>query len=153
VLTPREALEKFLEVKEKVKNLKVIGIAGPGDALANFENTRKSIEMIKSVDPDITFCLSTNGLMLMYHADEIIRLGVSHVTITINAVDPRIGSKIYREVDFMGVRLKGERAAAILLANQLAGLRYLSSRGIVCKVNIVMIKGINDNHIEDVEKR
>ncbi len=153
VLTPAGALEKFLRVKERVKNLKVIGIAGPGDALANFESTRKSIEMIKSVDPDITFCLSTNGLMLMYYADEIIRLGVSHVTITINAVDPKIGALIYKEVDFMGIRLTGERAAGILLANQLAGLKYLSSRGIIVKVNIVMIKGINDSHIEAVVEK
>ncbi|HEY9060374.1 MAG TPA: nitrogenase cofactor biosynthesis protein NifB [Pseudobacteroides sp.] len=153
VLTPEEALEKFLNVRQKVQNLKVIGIAGPGDALANFDDTKKSLEMIKAVDPDITFCLSTNGLMLMYYADEIIRLGVTHVTITINAIDPKVGALVYREVNFMGVKLTGEKAAEILLANQLAGLKYLSSRGIVCKVNIVMIKGINDNHIESVVER
>lgn len=153
VLTPEEALEKFLYVKQKLQNLKVIGIAGPGDALANFEETKKSLELIRSVDPDITFCLSTNGLMLMYYADEIIRLGVTHVTITINAIDPKIGAQIYRHVNFMGAKLKGEEAARVLIANQLAGLRYLSSRGIVCKVNIVMIKGVNDNHIESVVKK
>jgi len=32
----------------------------------------------------------------------------------------------------------------------LTGLRYLAARGIVCKVNTVMLKGINDHHIEDV---
>jgi nitrogenase molybdenum-iron protein NifN len=153
VLTPEEALEKFLYVRQKVKNLKVIGIAGPGDALANFDDTKKSLEMIKAVDPDITFCLSTNGLMLMYYADELIRLGVTHVTITINAIDPKIGALIYREVNFMGAKLTGEKAAGVLMANQLAGLKYLSSRGIVCKVNIVMIKGINDNHIESVVEK
>ncbi len=153
VLTPEEAVEKFIYVRQKVKNLKVIGIAGPGDALANFDDTKKSLEMIRSVDPDITFCLSTNGLMLMYYADEIIRLGVTHVTITINAIDPKIGALIYREVNFMGAKLTGEKAASVLLANQLAGLRYLSSRGIVCKVNIVMIKGVNDNHIESVVEK
>ena len=42
---------------------------------------------------------------------------------------------------------------AILLANQLSGLKYLASRGIICKVNIVVLKGINDHHIEDVVKK
>jgi nitrogenase molybdenum-iron protein NifN len=153
VLSAEEALEKFIDVKGRVKNLKVIGIAGPGDALANFESTKKSIELIRKEDPDITFCLSTNGLMLMHYADEIIELGVTHVTITINSIDPEIGAKIYREVNFMGVKLKGKKAARILIANQLAGLKYLSSRGVVCKVNIVMIKGINDHHIESVVKK
>ncbi|NLD46950.1 MAG: radical SAM protein, partial [Clostridiaceae bacterium] len=113
----------------------------------------KSIELIKEIDPDITFCLSTNGLMLPFYADEIIRLGVTHVTITINAIDPEVGAKIYRQVNYMGRKLKGREAAAILSANQLAGLSYLSWKGIVCKVNIVMIKGINDTHIESVVKK
>ncbi len=153
ILTPEEAAEKFIMVREKISNLKVIGIAGPGDALANFDNTKKSIELIKDIDPDITFCLSTNGLMLPFYADEIIRLGVSHVTITINAIDPRIGAKIYREVNYLGRKLTGEEAAEVLLKNQLAGLTYLAWKGVVCKVNIVMIKGINEEHIPSVVKK
>jgi len=153
VLSPKEALEKFIQVREKVKNLKVIGIAGPGDALANFEETKRTLEMIRTVDTDITFCLSTNGLMLINFADELVRLGVTHVTITINAIDPAVGALIYKHINFMGVTFKGEAAAKILINNQLAGLKYLSSMGVVCKVNIVMIKGVNDNHIEDVVEK
>ena len=43
-------------------------------------------------------------------------------------------------------------AAGILLGNQLSGLKYLTDRGVICKVNIVMLKGINDEHIEDINK-
>lgn len=153
ILTPVEALDKFLKVKEKFAKLSVVGIAGPGDALANFEKTEKSIELIKNADPDITFCLSTNGLMLPYYADEIIRLGVSHVTVTINAVDADIGVKIYREVNFKGLKLKGREAVELLMGNQLAGLTYLVARGVICKVNIVMIQGVNHFHIEEVVKK
>ncbi len=153
VLTPEQAAAKFSAVRSKVKNLKVVGIAGPGDALANFENTKRSIELIKEIDPDITFCLSTNGLMLPYYADELISLGIRHVTITINAIDPGIAEKIYREVDFKGMKLTGRGAAELLIMNQLAGLKFLASKGVVCKVNTVMIKGINDGHIEAVVKK
>jgi len=153
VLTPEEAAEKFAVVGKKLGNLTVVGIAGPGDALANFQDTRRSIELIKEIDENITFCLSTNGLMLPFYANEIIRLGVSHVTVTINAIDPEIGKKIYGEVNYLGKKLKGKDAAEILIRNQLDGLKYLSSNGVVCKVNIVMIKGINDSHIESVVKK
>lgn len=153
VLTPQEARDKFIQVKNKVPNLSVIGIAGPGDALANFNNTRESIKLIKEVDPDITFCLSTNGLMLPYYAEELVGLGVTHVTVTINAVDPEVGAKIYKEVNFRGKKLTGVRGAEILLKNQLMGLQYLCNKGIVCKVNIVMIKGVNQDHIEEVVKK
>ncbi|MCX7708952.1 MAG: nitrogenase cofactor biosynthesis protein NifB [Clostridia bacterium] len=153
VLSPEEAAAKFIAVRNKIKNLTVVGIAGPGDALANFENTKKSIELIRELDPDITFCLSTNGLMLPEYAEELVRLGVTHFTVTINTVDPEIGAKIYKEVTYHGKKYRGREAAEILLANQLEGLRILSSKNIICKVNIVMIKGVNDGHIEEVVKK
>ena len=153
ILTPEEALRRYAAVKEKMENLRVVGIAGPGDSLANFEETKKTLTLIREYDPDVTFCLSTNGLMLPYYAEELIRLGVSHVTVTVNAIDPVIGAKIYKHVDFMGTRYTGETGAAILLANQLAGLQYLTSHGVICKVNTVMLSGINEGHIEDVVKK
>jgi nitrogenase molybdenum-iron protein alpha/beta subunit/MoaA/NifB/PqqE/SkfB family radical SAM enzyme len=153
VLKPEEALKRFLQVKEKVANLTVVGIAGPGDALANFEETKRTLELIREQDTGITFCLSTNGLMLPYYAQELIALGVSHVTVTMNAIDPAIGARIYKYVDYLGVRYVGEAAAAILLSNQLAGIQLLTSQGVVCKINIVMLKGINDSHIPEVVKK
>lgn len=153
ILNPDQALAKFLQAKRRIDNLKVVGIAGPGDALANFAATKTTLQLIRQADPDITFCLSTNGLMLPIYADELAMLGVSHVTVTINTMNPQIGAQIYREVNFMGNRLSGIRGASILLDNQLAGLRHLQTLGIVCKVNVVMIKGINDQHIEELIER
>lgn len=153
ILNPEEAFAKYMEVKKKVPNLSVVGIAGPGDALANFEETKKTLSLIREADKDVTFCLSTNGLMLPSYANDLIELGVSHVTITMNAIDPKIGGQIYKYVDYMGVKYYGETAAAILLANQLTGIQLLTSKGIICKVNIVMLKGINDHHIPEVVKK
>lgn len=153
VLSPKAALEKYKIVKEKVPNLTVVGIAGPGDALANFEKTKESIELIKKEDPNATFCLSTNGLMLPKYAKEIIDLGISHITITINTIDPEIGAQIYKEVYYQGQKLTGVEGARVLLENQLEGLRFLSEHDVLCKVNIVMIKGINEDHIEHVVKK
>lgn len=153
ILKPEEALQKYLEVKKKVPNLSVVGIAGPGDALANFEETKKTLELIREQDQDVTFCLSTNGLMLPQYARELINLGVSHVTVTMNAIDPRIGAQIYKYVDYMGIKYYGEAGAAILMSNQLAGISMLTSKGIICKVNIVMLKGINEMHIPSVVEK
>ncbi len=153
VLSPQKAFEKYVAVKEKMPNLTVVGIAGPGDALANWDKTKETLSLIREYDPDVTFCLSTNGLMLPLYAQELIDLGVSHVTVTMNAVDTKIGAEIYNHVNYMGIRFTGEAAAAILLANQLSGLKYLASRGIICKVNCVALKGINDGHIYEVTKK
>ncbi|SFR58290.1 nitrogenase cofactor biosynthesis protein NifB [Anaeromicropila populeti] len=153
VLTPEEAFEKYKVIKEKVPNLSVVGIAGPGDALANFEETKRTLELIREYDKDVTFCLSTNGLMLPMYAEELVRLGVSHVTVTLNAIDPKIGAKIYKHVNYMGVRFTDESAAAVLLSNQLIGLKLLVERGVICKINIVTLKGINDHHIPAIVEK
>ncbi|HEY8804836.1 MAG TPA: nitrogenase cofactor biosynthesis protein NifB [Clostridium sp.] len=153
ILSPMQALERFKEFKSKLKNLTVVGIAGPGDALANFDVVKESIQLIREESPEITFCLSTNGLMLPFYANEILELGVSHITITINTVDPEIGVKLYKEINYLGVKYTGIEGARILLQNQLSGLRYLTSKGLICKVNIVYVKGVNDIGIEDTVKK
>lgn len=153
VLEPEAALERFLEVREKVDNLTVVGIAGPGDALANFDKISRTLKLIREYAPGITFCVSTNGLMLPKYADSLAALGVTHVTVTMNTVNPEIGGKIYRYVDYEGRRYTGTEAGQIILHNQLEGLKRLQELGIVCKVNIIMMKGINDKDIPNVVKK
>jgi nitrogenase molybdenum-iron protein alpha/beta subunit/MoaA/NifB/PqqE/SkfB family radical SAM enzyme len=148
ILTPYEALARYKAVKEKMPNLTVVGIAGPGDSLAgNYQEVKKTLELIREFDPDVTFCLSTNGLMLPFYAEELVKLGVSHVTVTMSAVSPSVSGKIYKYIDYMGKRYEGEAAGAIMVSNQLSGLRILLAHGIICKVNIVTLKGINEEHI------
>ena len=153
VLLPDEALEKYKFVKSKMENLQVVGIAGPGDAFANWENTKETIKLIKEFDPNMTPCLSTNGLMLPKYVDEIVELGVSHVTVTMNSIDPEIGAQIYEYISYEGNILKGREAALILQNNQLEGIKRLVEKGVLVKVNIVMVKGINDRHIPQVTKK
>ena len=153
ILTPNEALYKYRLVKEKIPYVSVVGIAGPGDALANWEDTRQSIELIRESDQEVVFCLSTNGLMLPHYASQIISLGLKHVTVTVNSIDPVIGEKIYKFVNYQGQRYEGTAGAEILLNNQLEGISLLTAAGVLVKVNIVMIKGINDTHIPDVVRK
>jgi nitrogenase molybdenum-iron protein alpha/beta subunit/molybdenum cofactor biosynthesis enzyme MoaA/predicted Fe-Mo cluster-binding NifX family protein len=152
ILSPAEALQRYKDLKETMPNLTVAGIAGPGDALANFENTSETFRLIRDCDPDVIFCIATNGLLLPQYVSRLKELGISHVTVTVNAVDPAIGAQIYRHVNYMGKTYTGAEGAAILLANQLAGIKMLRDAGIICKVNCVVLKGVNDDHIFEVTK-
>jgi len=152
ILSPQEALERYKNLKETMPNLTVAGIAGPGDALANFENTSETFRLIRDFDPDVTFCIATNGLLLPQYVSQLKELGVSHVTVTVNAVDPAVGAKIYKHINYMGRTYTGEQGASILLANQLAGIKMLVDASMTCKVNCVVLKGINDEHIAEVTK-
>jgi nitrogen fixation protein NifB len=153
VLRPESAVEKFTWVKGEVPNLSVVGIAGPGDALANWCDTRRTLELIRQQDSKIIFCLSTNGLMLPEYAPQIIELGIGHVTVTVNCVDPEIGAKLYRHVIYQGVYYQGPTAARLLLDNQIEGIRQLVKGGVLVKINIVMVSRVNDRHIPEVVKK
>ncbi len=151
-LTPEQAAQKVLAVASTVPQMTVLGIAGPGDPLANPKKTFKTFELVAKAAPDIKLCLSTNGLMLPDHVDTIARFKIDHVTITINMVHPEIGAKIYPWIFYNHKRHTGLEAAKILNDRQLQGLEMLTERGILCKINSVMIPGINDQHLVEVNK-
>lgn len=151
-LTPEQATKKVLAVASTIPQMTVLGIAGPGDPLANPAKTFKTFEMIHKAAPDIKLCLSTNGLALPDWIDEIAKYNVDHVTITINMVDPEIGQHIYPWIFWEHKRVTGYEAAKILSERQLRGLEMLTERGILAKINSVMIPGINDQHLVDVNR-
>jgi len=153
LLSPMEALKKVKAVAMKIPQLSVVGIAGPGDPLANPDRTFKTFELISNEIPELKLCLSTNGLRLKEYMSRIKDLHIDHVTITINCVDEEVGKEIYAWVFYGHKRLKGKEAVSVLLDNQMEGLALLKQAGILCKVNSVMIPGINDKHLSQVAKR
>ncbi len=151
-LTPEQAAKKVLAVASTIPQMTVLGIAGPGDPLANPAKTFKTFELVAEAAPDIKLCLSTNGLALPDHVDTIKNFNVDHVTITINMIDPEVGAEIYPWVFWKHKRYTGKEAAKILTDRQMQGLEMLTERGILCKVNSVMIPGINDQHLVEVNR-
>lgn len=123
--------------------LTVVGIAGPGEPLAN-PATFETLRGVKRDFPEMILCLSTNGLLLPEKINELVEIGVSHVTVTINTLDEKIGAKIYSYIQWKGETLIGPDAAGILIGNQLEGLALASKAGMTVKVNTVLIPGVND---------
>ncbi|NLI91168.1 MAG: nitrogenase cofactor biosynthesis protein NifB [Peptococcaceae bacterium] len=153
ILMPGKALDRFKMVRDQLPNLSVVGIAGPGDALANWDKTKRTLELIREEDKEVTFCLSTNGLLLPELAEEIVRLEVHHVTVTVNCIHPAIGASIYKSIHYGGQLYSGIEGARILIRNQIEGIKKLAEKGVLVKVNTVMIQGVNDHHIPDVVKK
>ena len=151
-LTPDEATRKVITVANEVPQLSVLGIAGPGDACYDWAKSKATFAKISKGIPDIKLCISTNGLMLPDRVDELSEMNVDHVTITINMVDPEIGTKIYPWIFYKGNRYTGLEASQILHERQMQGLEMLTARGILTKINSVMIPGVNDEHLIEVNK-
>lgn len=152
-LKPMDALKKVLLVGSEIKNLSVVGIAGPGDALANPQKTFETLALVREHAPDLKLCLSTNGLKLPEFVEQIKEAGVDHITVTINTIDPKVGAQIYPWVYFEGKRYKGEEGAALLLSKQLEGIKKCVEESILIKANSVLIPGVNEDGLPEVSKK
>lgn len=151
VLTPGRAMETVRRAVTADPRMAVLGVAGPGDALAN-DATFETLELARDAFPSLIRCLATNGLLLPDRIDDLVRVGVTALTITINAVDPAVGARIYSRVRYQGTTYRGEEAVSVLARNQLEGLRQAARRGITVKVNTVLIPGVNDEHLPDLAR-
>ncbi len=153
ILKPSQAVGYLGELNKRIKQLSVIGIAGPGDPFANPKETLDTMRLAHEQFPDKIFCLSTNGLNLEPYIAELARLNVSHVTLTINALDPKVLAKIYKWVRFEKKLYRGEAGGKLLLSRQLACIPKLKAMGITVKINSVLVPGVNENEIPRVAER
>jgi nitrogen fixation protein NifB len=150
ILTPGQSIEYLRKYTEKVSNLSVVGIAGPGDPFACASETLETLRMVKARFPHLLLCVASNGLNLFPYVDELAAVGLSHVTVTVNAVDPVIGAKFYEWIAVDGYRHEGVKAAALLWERQRRSILALAERGVIVKINTIYTPGINDAHIEQV---
>ena len=155
LLTPQEAIEKVREVMASEilgPIIKVVGIAGPGDPLAN-EETFETFRLVGEEFPHLIKCMSTNGLLLPEKIGLLHEIGLCSLTVTMNAVDPYVGARIYSHVFYEGSKITGVDAADILIARQIAGIRMAVEYGMTVKVNTVLIPGINEEEVPIVASK
>ncbi len=151
VIKPEESVEILNKALEICPDIKVAGIAGPGDTLAS-DNALNTFKIIKEKFPDLIKCMSTNGLLLNERAEDVISVGIDSLTVTVNAVDPEIESRLNDFIIYHGKKIEGIEAAKILIENQLAGIRKVAAAGITVKVNTVLVPEINGDHIETIAR-
>lgn len=149
LLSPDQAIDVVQRALTLCPTLAVVGIAGPGDPLAT-PHALDTFRLIHARWPELILCLSTNGLMLPQRIDEIAAVGVSTLTVTVNAVDPAIQAQITPKIAWQRQRLDGVAAAERLIENQLNGIARAAALGMTIKINTVLIPTVNDDHIDEV---
>lgn len=128
-------------------------ITGPGDPFCDGERTMRTLRSIRKEYPGLFLCVETNGLNVFPYLEELERLKIEHISLSINAVDPLIGRKIYSRVDD-GVNVyRGKEAAEVLLCRQLEGLIGIKEHRITAKVDSMVIPGVNDGHIGEISRK
>lgn len=151
ILSPTEAA-CLVDKKLKENDIRVVGIAGPGEPLFN-EETFSTLDIIKKKHTDLIFCLSTNGLLLEDKIKDMVNVGIKTVSVTINTVDPKIAEEIYSHITYRGIIFEGDKATKMLIEKQLSGLSKAVKNGMVVKVNSILIPELNMDHLEEVSEK
>jgi nitrogen fixation protein NifB len=131
--------------------INVVGIAGPGDALAS-DAALQAFRLVRREFPQLIRCMSTNGLLLPQKAAELVEAGVETLTVTVNDVNSERLARINDYVVYEGRRLAGREAAELLIAQQLEGIRRVSAAGVLVKVNTVLVPSVNGGHIGEIAR-
>ncbi len=152
ILKPEESLAIVGKSIALCPEIKVVGIAGPGDTLAT-NNALQTFRLIGKEFPDLIKCMSTNGLLLNEKADEIIDAGIDSLTVTVNAIDPEIEARLNKYIIWHGEKIEGINGAKILIENQLKGIKKVAAAGVTVKVNSVLVSEINQFHLPQIAQR
>ena len=150
VLSPHQALYYLDKAVQRDPKIAVVGIAGPGDPFACPDATLETLRLVRDKYPEMLLCVASNGLNVPPHVEALAELDVSHVTLTVNAVDPEIGAKVYSWIRDDKRPFRGVTGARILLERQLEAVRRLTEHDILVKINSIIIPGVNDHHLEEV---
>ena len=152
VLKPEEAVEILDKALDLCPEIRVAGVAGPGDTLAT-DHALDTFDLIKVSHPELLRCLSTNGLLLRDKIERIKSAEINSVTVTINSITPEILNEINEFVLYKGEVLTGVAAQEFLIDAQLEGIRLLSEQtDAAVKINTVLIPGLNDFEIGNIAR-
>jgi nitrogen fixation protein NifB len=128
VMGEEEALAYAADYLRQHEETTVVGVAGPGEPLAN-DATFRVMEKIEGVIK----CVSTNGLLLPERLDDLVRCNVTALTVTINTLRTETAERLYTGVD-----------VKTLLDNQQLGAFMAVQKGLHVKINTVLVAGVND---------
>ena len=135
---PRENLlsfeELFLFIKVAIDGgVTKIRITG-GEPLLR-EDLDSFVKMIHEYKPDIDLALTTNGYLLPQTAQRLKDAGLKRLNISLDSLKPEVAQQIAQK-DVLGQVLKGiDKALEV---------------GLGVKINMVPLKGINDDEILDI---
>lgn len=133
---PKSEILRFEEVVRLVRTLVPLGVRKVrltgGEPLL-----RRGIEdlvgLLAAVDGVEDLALTTNGVLLNHHAEGLALAGLSRVTVSLDAIDPKIFASMN------GVGAKVDRV--------LAGIRTAQMHGLPVKVNAVIQRGVNEGEV------
>jgi len=149
-LSPKDVLQWLDRVLAEGTGISMVGVTGPGEPLAEPGPTLTTLRAVREKHPELALTLATNGLAAAEHAGELAELGLSHVTVLVDAVDPLLVEQLYAWIRPGTRTVALPEASRLLVDAQARAIRAFREAGLFVKVNMTVYAGINDEHVADV---
>jgi nitrogen fixation protein NifB len=152
-LSPEQALNWLDYLAAQGETIKVVNLNGPGDPLATPDLTLQTLAALRHGHPGLSICLTTLGMGAGKLAAELAGLGLAHVSILMDAVDPKVAEGIYAWIRPGIKTLPLPEASRLLVDEQAAGIAALVKAEITVKAKTTLYPGINSEHISAVAEK
>jgi len=152
IMTPESAID-LVSIKVESGNPPAsVEIGGPGEPLL-FASTYAVLRALRNRYPDIELSVWTNGLLLADRLEELVRSGIKHLTVSVNAAIPETAAQIYNGLIYRVRKYSAEDSAALLLHRQWGGIKNAVEAGVFVTIYSMIIEGVNDNDLPLVASR
>ncbi|WP_320007300.1 NifB/NifX family molybdenum-iron cluster-binding protein [Maridesulfovibrio sp.] len=148
-MMPEDAVAMLEDRINSGQKIKVVGITGPGDPLADFDATYKTLKMVRDRYPRMTLCLTTLGIGGEKYAEKLAELNISHITVLVDAADSDTAEKIYAWIRPSTKNIPLPEACKMLMKEQAASIKAFTKAGLTVKVNTT-IYSENVDQIESI---
>ena len=128
----------------------IVGITGPGDPLAVPEPTLRTLRMVRDKYPEISLCLTTTGMGADVYAPELAEIGLSHITLLVDAVAPEVAENLYAWIRPSTKTVPLPSAVRELMNEQAKAVTAFKKAGITVKINTTVYPGYNAGHVEEI---
>lgn len=151
-LQPKDVVQWVGRLLAEGKTVAMADVAGPGDPLAEPGPALETLRLMRAAHPQVGLTLTTVGLNGAAQAEVLAELGLSHVSVLVDAVDPAVAAALYAWIRPGQRTLALDAAAALLVRAQAEAIAAFKKAGLFVKVNTTLYPGLNDGHVEDIAK-
>lgn len=145
-VSPVQAYADFQRVLH-VGRVRMTGVRGPGDALADAANTLAFLHMVRAGHPEIGTCLTTIGLGGQDWAEELGRLGLTRVTLLVDTASLAAADRLYAWIRPGTKTLPRATALPLLLEQQVEAVRSFTRVGVGVDILTTVRRGVNDHEV------
>ncbi|MEN8141841.1 MAG: hypothetical protein ABFR97_11535, partial [Thermodesulfobacteriota bacterium] len=146
------ALSWIGDLQERGRRIGGLELHGPGDPLASLRMTVEILDQLQENQPNISLGITTLGLGLVEHAEELRRHGVERITLLVDAVQAELVEQLYSWIRPGKRNIPLQEGAAIVIAEQAKAVSACLAVGLRVTIQTTLYHNINEQEVPDIAK-